>query len=97
MTCRSHWRGHSIYTKGWFYSDTNQKVSDNPSRRCKRCKKENRMDDHDPCLGKLPHVMNACCGHGVKSFAYVQFIDKSSIHGKEAIEIIEILKEEVDK
>jgi hypothetical protein len=28
--------------------------------------------------------MNACCGHGVETDAYVQFLDGKSIHGREA-------------
>lgn len=28
----------------------------------------------DPCLGELPGVANACCGHGVEEGCYVQFV-----------------------
>jgi hypothetical protein len=36
--------------------------------------------------------MNACCGHGVVDEAYVQFLDGASVHGRDALTIIDILK-----
>lgn len=30
---------------------------------------------HDPCLGELPGVLEACCGHGDPSAAYVLHTD----------------------
>lgn len=30
---------------------------------CPACKMERGKDYHDPCLGKLPGVRDACCGH----------------------------------
>lgn len=83
MTVKSHWRGHAIaITKnGWFYSDTKQRVRDNPDRKCGYCQKENRPDDIDPCLGELPGVTNACCGHGVKAESYIQFNNGVRISG----------------
>lgn len=29
--------------------------------------------EYDPCLGVLPGVDNACCGHGVRDESYVRF------------------------
>jgi hypothetical protein len=26
---------------------------------------------HDPCIGELSGVMNACCGHGETDMAYI--------------------------
>ena len=50
-------------------------------------------EGHDPCLGTLFGVMNACCGHGVEREAYVQYWDETRLDGKEALvrmkEIIE--------
>jgi len=30
-------------------------------------------EGHDPCLGTLPGVLFACCGHGGRAFGYVYF------------------------
>jgi len=86
MTAKSTWRGHEIE---WFndevfiYSDTRQPVSENKDRRCGHCNKPNRPDDHDPCLGELPGVKNACCGHGVEGDSYIQFLDGRHIFGED--------------
>jgi hypothetical protein len=38
----------------------------NGSAKCTACKRIRRREgDPDPCLGKVPGVVNACCGHGV--------------------------------
>ena len=47
----------------------------------------------DPCIGYLPGVYNACCGHGNDNEAYITFgVDKHGhsnyAHGQEAIEIM---------
>lgn len=34
---------------------------------CPECHLKRGTDGHDPCLGKLPGVNFACCGHGGKS------------------------------
>lgn len=44
----------------------------NPSQ-CDHCHLPGRSDGADQCLGWLPGVMNACCGHGDLRTAYVQF------------------------
>ena len=46
----------------------------------------------DPCLGFLPGVANACCGHGDKERAYVQMMDGSIVSGEDAITMQSILK-----
>ena len=88
---RCYWRGHAIHTM-WVYSDSHQKVEKNPNRKCGNCNKPNRKDGHDACLGKLPGVMNACCGHGRTKEAYIQFLDKFCIKGQDAKNIIRIIK-----
>lgn len=46
----------------------------------------NEHEVYDGCLGKLTgDVMNACCGHGDTSLAYIQKWDGSCIRGDEAI------------
>lgn len=72
------WRGHDIYydkkQNKWFYSD-NSWVQDDPNRACGYCKLPNTPEGYDGCIGKLPSVMNACCGHGSNNDAYIQFDD----------------------
>ena len=69
------WRGHPMHLDGevWRYSDNNQLVSDNPDRACGHCGKKSTPEGHDGCLGTLPGVENACCGHGDTRDAYVQY------------------------
>lgn len=44
------------------------------------------------CLGSLAGVMNACCGHGDITEAYVQFLDGFCIRGRDAKIVLGILK-----
>jgi len=60
--------------------------------KCNECGELPTLEGHDFCLGELPGLMNACCGHGDKESAYVQFLDTSCIRGKSACVIIEELK-----
>jgi len=96
--CKHSWknmyRGHKIYefNGAWFYLDNNMSVA-GPARECGHCKKENTKEGHDACVGHLDSVMNACCGHGKDSSAYVQFSDGKRIAGAKALEFIESVKE----
>ena len=97
MTAKSHFRGHEIeYLNGeWVFSDTKEStVTTYETRPCGHCNEYATPEGHDPCLGTLPRVMNACCGHGNVSEAYVQSMDSSCVRGKEALEMIEILRTE---
>ena len=77
----------------WIYSDTKKSTIDTwQNRPCGKCGKQYTKEGHDACLGTLPGVMNACCGHGDNRDAYVQFMDEFSIHGEDAIAILEVLK-----
>lgn len=88
MTVKSKHRGHDIIhvEEGWVYADNNTLVSEEPWRKCGACDLPQTKEGHDGCLGTLPDVMNACCGHGEDKEAYVQFWDKSCIRGEEALE-----------
>lgn len=57
---------------------------------CQECNRRCTKEGYDNCIGELPIaiVMNACCGHGVESMAYVQFWDAPRISGGEATEWI---------
>jgi hypothetical protein len=83
-------RGHSIIfvSRKWVYADTNQEVSKNKNRDCGYCGKSNTKNGHDGCLGELPGVINACCGHGNIQECYVMFSDKKIIRGWQAMEYI---------
>ena len=89
----SYLRGHKIEQLNgvWVYTDTKQPTAHN-ERDCGFCGMKNTKEGHDGCLGSLPGLMNACCGHGKINFAYVQFMDGRTINKQDAIEIIEILK-----
>lgn len=78
MTADTH-RGHPItlVDGAWLYADTKQPVTENPGRKCGHCKRQNRLDGHDACLGEIPGAMNACCGHG-NNRGYVQWPDTPS-------------------
>lgn len=59
---------------------------------CKYCGKYRTYEGHDGCLGELIGIANACCGHGNVNKAYVQFLDGTSVNGKDAMTIQNILK-----
>jgi hypothetical protein len=82
----SKYRGHEIKFKDGkaFYCDTGEPTVDNP-RPCGTCSIPNRSDGHDACIGELPGVINACCGHGEYSSEYVQFEDGTELRGVEAL------------
>jgi len=42
---------------------------------CGFCGLDRTPEGHDGCIGTLPGVMNACCGHGDTEMAYVQYED----------------------
>ena len=90
---KSHWRGHVIYfEKGqWRYSDTRSLVA-GEDRPCGFCNCERTPDGHDACLGTLPRVMNACCGHGEEGEAYIMFENKYYVRGADAIKMMTIIK-----
>lgn len=57
---------------------------------CAKCGEGPTKEGHDGCIGTLPDkdVMNACCGHGSNSLAYVQFWNEPRISGQKAIDYI---------
>lgn len=81
-------RGHDIEAynnEKWLFSDSRKLVSENININCGNCGEESTVEGHDGCLGTIPNIMNACCGHGVESECYVQFLNGRCISGKEAI------------
>ena len=66
------------------YADTGEEVKFFPNgcinaeqRQCPHCNLT-QSDGIDPCLGRLPGVRAACCGHGVKD-GYIAFTNHTSI------------------
>jgi len=94
ITITSFLRGHPIFfNKGeWFYADSGAPTAGN-ERKCGHCGKENSKEGHDGCLGTLPGVMNACCGHGVIDEAYIQLSPEKCLRGEEAINEINRLRD----
>lgn len=86
MSSTSYLRGHPIFKKDgvWFYVDTDTPTI-GVARNCGHCGNKNSKEGHDGCLGTLPGVMNACCGHGIKNEAYLQFSPEKCLHGEDAI------------
>lgn len=77
---RDYWRGHpTIWLDGkWLFEDTLEPVPGygGKKRPCKKCGlvfEGSNIGEADPCLGDLPGVDNACCGHGISSQAYIRF------------------------
>lgn len=82
-------RGHPIERLNgeYVYSDT-QTPTAGFERDCGYCGKSNTKEGHDGCLGEIPNVMNACCGHGEEREAYLQYWDGSVIAGSQAIKAL---------
>jgi len=85
---RSYFRGHPIIwvDSKWLYGDTKTRAGFGYEiRPCKRCGKlfgGSNEGNPDLCLGNLPiGIDNACCGHGVRSEAYVRFTNGVVISG----------------
>lgn len=96
----STWRGNAIHYDEslylWLYED-GQRVMDHVDRPCGHCGKGNTIEGHDGCLGTLPGVMNACCGHGEERMAYVQFEEGKLESGAVAVATLRRMKETADQ
>jgi hypothetical protein len=76
-------RGHQIewdyYVQDYVYKDTGEIYSYEYNlgiyRPCKHCGLKPTKEGYDGCLGKLPGVIYACCGHGIESRAYIKWKD----------------------
>ena len=79
MAARGFFRGHPATWDGehWRYDDTNEIAGFGYTvRPCKQCGlifEGSNKGEPDPCLGNLSGVTNACCGHGIRSEAYICF------------------------
>jgi hypothetical protein len=60
---------------------------------CKSCGMPYRAGvEPDPCLGELPGVLEACCGHGRLEKGYVLFEDGTLLRGFRRIEYHDLNK-----
>ena len=90
-----YFRGYKIHNveNKWFFNDTKKLTIETWEKRpCGYCGMYNTTEGYDGCLGILPEVINACCGHGQEDDAYLQFLDGSIIHGRKAIKMILSMK-----
>lgn len=81
-------RGHPIEWRDghWVYCDTGDPtVQTWRERPCGHCGRHNTPEGHDGCLGALPGVVNACCGHGEAGAAYVAFARGPCLRGRDAL------------
>lgn len=67
-----------------YYYDTMEPYD--KSRPCTRCGKLPTHEGHDSCLGHLPGVTAACCGHGVEE-GYILFDNGMAIRGNLKLDI----------
>lgn len=90
----SMYRGHPTKAVNgiWYFVDTNTRVKDDKRRACGRCGQAPTAEDHDACLGTLPFVRNACCGHGSKKAVYIQWHSGKCVRGNLAMVLQAILK-----
>ena len=81
MTVRSGLRGHyrtwDNALKRWAYEDSC--VDD--LLLCKKCCETIDGSEPDICLGNLPGVDSACCGHGIREQAYIRFTNGLTVRG----------------
>lgn len=86
----SHIRGYEIVLVEGEWRMANPMKSSLPLDElpCGHCGKENTPEGHDGCVGTLPGVMNACCGHGDTKDAYVQFPNGQIMQKQEALDYI---------
>lgn len=73
----------------WVYEDNGERLpaTGGKIRPCKKCGKSFPLGEGevDPCLGILPGVDNACCGHGVTEYSYIRFLNGLTVVGYEIL------------
>ena len=85
MSATGFSQGHEIVflSERWVYSDTLESIDN--IRKCKHCNLLPTKEGHDACLGNLPGVEYACCGHGDREKSYIKFTNGMIIRGSEMI------------
>lgn len=73
----------------YHYTDTDELTAETwRDRACGHCGLRRTPEGHDGCIGTLPGVVNACCGHGVAEEAYVQYEGGDLVRGHQALALI---------
>lgn len=83
MTVTANILGHPIeysYVQKRYVFVDNKELVEGSNRSCAKCGCYPTSEGHDACLGKLPGVKNACCGHGYKEYGYVMWKDNVITH-----------------
>jgi len=103
VAARSDVRGHEIVfggsctdTRAWRWADTGELVTDDdrPCAHCGRAPIEaGGVIGVDGCLGVLPGVASACCGHGDASHTFVLFTDGSGLEGERASQWQQLMRD----
>ena len=60
--------GKHVVITGFVFGDEGERID---NEKCSKCNKQRTEEGYDACLGYLPGVKNACCGHGEEG--YIQF------------------------
>lgn len=71
MTATGYVRGNPVYWDGIAWCFLDGVPIEAEERPCVVCHVTVGRDDPDPCIGMLPGVTSACCGHGVESLFIV--------------------------
>jgi len=88
---KSKFRGYSIKFEEdeWYFCESGDLVREtHKDIPCDYCGNKDTIDGHDGCLGTLPNIMNACCGHGEDDEAYIQYLNGNIVRGLLATAII---------
>jgi hypothetical protein len=83
MVARDHVLGHKIISMDglvWRWEDTGE-LAGIGERSCIRCDKDPTIEGYDACLGKLPGVTAACCGHGTDE-GFIRFENGLTVRGQ---------------
>ncbi|MBF4469170.1 MAG: hypothetical protein ISP01_07165 [Methanobrevibacter arboriphilus] len=76
MTAKVYFRGQEAYfdedNNIWKFTSDDSPVNKYVNIVCPKCMKKMKEDEVDNCIGRLPGVKHACCGHGVKQ-GYIIF------------------------
>ena len=72
-----------VHVGKYVYTDTGEDIC--TPRPCPKCGNLPTPEGHDPCLGHLPGVRAACCGHGVEP-PYIFTDDGRYISGQEDVD-----------
>ena len=80
-------RGYNIYADNgqpWRYTEDDKLVA-KVEKPCFRCGHVHAKEAPDRCIGHLPGVLTACCGHGEPQKAYIKFKNGARIDGEHEV------------